>query len=156
MDLQRGLDDRAAERKALERLSQLGDPLERIARLQWYQFSPLLAKAFAGGERPAGTLAFPDLLLIKILILQSIYEMSDEDIAGAVQDRLSFMRFLRLTIKDEKPSKETIRQFRESLARAHVLEDVYRLFEEQLREEGLAVHKTRWKASFLSSVPPKG
>ena len=150
MDLPHGLDDRDGERKALERLSQIGDPLERIGRLQWYRFSPFLAKAFEGGQRPAGAAAYSDLMLLKILILQRIYEMSDEGIAGEVRDRLSFMRFLHLSVHDEKPSGAVIRQFREALEGAHVLEDVYRLFHEQLREEGLAICKTRREAAFLS------
>ncbi len=152
MDSQHGLDDREAERKALERLSRLGDPLERIARLQWYRFSPLVAKAFEGEKRPAGAAAYSDLMLLKILILQRLCGLSAEEIAFEIRDALSFMRFLDLHIDDRKPDAETIRRFGEALAEAHVLDKIFHLLDELMKEEGITDYKKYRELSIFTHM----
>lgn len=51
----------------------------------------------------------------KILILQRYYNLSDDQIEYQINDRMSFMRFLDLTIADDIPDSKTVWKFREEL-----------------------------------------
>jgi len=49
-----------------------------------------------GGRPP-----YDYVLLFKILILQRFYNLSDDQVEYQINDRMSFMRFLNLTIADD-------------------------------------------------------
>lgn len=103
-----------------ERLSAVGDPLEKLnGIIPWPVFEKPLAKALkrsdgAKGGRPP----FPAVLMFKILVLQALYNLSDDQAEFVIQDRLSFMRFLGLSLSEKVPDAKTIWLFRESLVRA--------------------------------------
>jgi transposase, IS5 family len=60
-----------------------------------------------------------------MLVLQSLYNLSDEQVEYQVRDRLSFTRFLRLGIED-----------REQLAQAGVIEKLFERFGQHLEAKG--------------------
>jgi IS5 family transposase len=80
------------------RLSEAGDPLEKLdAVVPWDVFRKPLAKALkrsdgAKGGRPP----FDPVMMFKILVLQALYDLSDDQAEFFINDRLSFMRFLGL------------------------------------------------------------
>ena len=64
----------------------------------WAVFRKPLAKALkrsdgARGGRPP----YDAVLMVKIIVLQALYSLSDDQAEFQIQDRLSFMRFLGLT-----------------------------------------------------------
>ncbi len=50
-----------------------------------------------------------------LLILQRYYNLSDEPVESQINDRMSFMRFLGLSIADDIPDSKTVWHFREQL-----------------------------------------
>ena len=81
------------------KLSELGDPLEAINRVvDWEVFRPVLKKA-RKKERTsaAGRKEFDRVLMFKVLVLQSLYNLADEQTEYQIRDRFSFLRFLGLT-----------------------------------------------------------
>ena len=100
------------------RLSEAGDPLEKLnAVVPWEVFRKPLAKALkrsdgAKGGRPP----YDPVLMFKILVLQALYSLSDDQAEFQIQDRLSFMRFLGLGLGDRVPDAKTIWLFREHLS----------------------------------------
>ena len=58
--------------------------------------------------------------MFRILILQASHWLSDERTEYLVKDRLSFMRFLGLSLADGVPDANSIWTFREALTRATV------------------------------------
>jgi len=54
----------------------------------------------------------------KILILQSLYNLSDDQTELQISDRLAFMRFLGLSVGNTVPGAKTIRLFPEQLTQA--------------------------------------
>jgi transposase len=54
-----------------------------------------------------GRLPYDYVLTFKILILQRYYNLSDDHVEFQINDRLSFMRFLDLTIADDIPDSRT-------------------------------------------------
>lgn len=123
----------------LEKLSQLGDSLERLNKvINWEIFRPTLNKVFkkeakgAGGRPP-----FDYVLMFKILVLQRIYNLSDDQAEYQINDRMSFMRFLGLHLGDRVPDAKTIWLFRDTLTRANIMRELFDIFNKQLEDAHL-------------------
>ena len=97
------------------RLTEAGDPLEKLnALVPWEVFRKPLAKVRkrsdgAKGERPP----YDPVMMFKVMVLQALYGLSDDQAEFQIQDRLSFMRFLGLGLGDRVPDAKTIWLFRE-------------------------------------------
>jgi IS5 family transposase len=120
------------------RLSEAGDPLEKLnAVVCWEVFAKPLAKALkrsdgAKGGRPA----YDPVLMIKIMVLQALYSLSDDQAEFQIQDRLSFMRFLGLGLGDKVPDAKTIWLFREHLTQARAVDNLFARFDRHLTKAG--------------------
>jgi transposase, IS5 family len=71
----------------------------------------------------AGRKPFDAILMFRMLILQSLYNLSDERIEHQVRDRMSFTRFLALECEDDIPDGTTLWVSREKLAQAGLVRD---------------------------------
>jgi hypothetical protein len=60
--------------------------------------------------------------MFKVLVLQTVYTLSDDQSEYQLKDRLSFMRFIGLALHDPVPDAKTIWLYREQLARAGATE----------------------------------
>ena len=92
------------------------EALERLAReVKWYRFEKLLGRLKPEG---AGRPPFDPLLMFKALLLQQWYRLSDAELEEALNDRMSFRRFLGLSLEDASPDHTTLCRFRNRLAEA--------------------------------------
>ena len=93
-----------------QKLNQKNDFLKRINEtVPWQEFRPILAQVHQKPRQSnAGRKAFDVLLMFKMLILQKLYNISDEQLEYQVNDRLSFMQFLGLTLADVVPDATTV------------------------------------------------
>ena len=57
-------------------------------------------------------------MMFKILVIQTIYNLSDERTEFLINDRFSFMRFLGLELSDRAPDARTIWLFWKKLTKA--------------------------------------
>ncbi len=116
----------------------MGDPLEKLnAIIPWPVFEKPLAKALKRSDgSKGGRPAFPSVLMFKILVLQALYNLSDDQAEFVIQDRLSFMRFLGLSLSEKVPDAKTIWLFRESLVRAGAIDNLFARFEKHLSRSG--------------------
>jgi len=127
----------------LRRLSDLGDQLEAFAAAVDFElFRPVLdaALAYADGAK-GGRPPLDPVLMFKVLIIQAANGLSDERAEYLINDRLSFMRFLGLSLGDRVPDARTIWLFRERLTRAVIegrpaIEVLFARFDATLREAG--------------------
>jgi IS5 family transposase len=132
------------EANRLERLSELGDPLEKLtAALNFEIFRPLLNAIFgkvkddsAGGRQP---LCF--LLVFKIILLQELYCISDDKTEYLINDRLSFQRFLGLGLGDKVPDAKTIWKYKDELAKSGRAKELFELFGGMMEEIGVITRK---------------
>jgi transposase len=131
----------------LQEISDQGDPLEKLdGYVDWEIFRPLLKRVFRREEKDAsrgGRPPYDYVMMFKILVLQQLYDIADERTEFAIKDRLSFMRFLGLTLKDTVPDEKTIWLFRETLVQRGAVRKLFRLFNRCLEKNGLIVHATR-------------
>ena len=99
----------------LKRLSDLGDQLLAFAKgIDFEIFRPELLRALAYSEGAlGGRPPFDPVTMFKILVIQAANNLSDERAEFLINDRLSFMRFLGLSLSDRVPDARTIWLFRE-------------------------------------------
>ncbi len=112
----------------LSELSALGDPLLTLSRhIDFEFFRPTLEQALYGhydgskGGRPP----FDPVLMFKVLVLQRLYNLSDDAVEYQIKDRLSFMRFLGLDFASRVPDAKTIWLFRDQLQRHDLVKQLF-------------------------------
>jgi transposase, IS5 family len=144
------------EQERLEKLSKKHDPLERLsAHIDFEYFRQPLEQLFnkhrdsSKGGRPA----YDYVLMFKILILQRYYNLSDDAIEYAILDRLSFMRFLGLSINDPVPDAKTIWLFRDKLTTGKLIEQLFEHLDKLLDTDGIIVHKGKLVDASIVEVP---
>lgn len=141
-----------------DRLSQLdsrGDSLSKLnSVIRWEVFSPVLDRIPKGVPKGAGGRpAFPPMLMFKILVIQSLFNLSDEQTEYQIIDRRSFHRFLGFSEADKVPDQNTIRNFRENLIAANLLEDLFAAFTAELAERGFVSRKGQMVDASFVEVP---
>ena len=117
------------------------DPLVEInAVVPWEEFRQTLERVWRKPEAErksrAGRKPMDVVLMFKTLVLSALYNLSDDQIEYQVRDRLSFMRFLGLGLGDRVPDAKTVWLYREALAQAGKMEEVFGLFDGHLARRG--------------------
>jgi IS5 family transposase len=140
----------------LERLTKLNDPLIKLNRhIDWNIFVPVLNQALINSEKDktkGGRPPFEGLMMFKILILQGIYNLSDDQMEYQIIDRASFKRFLKLKTSDKVPDSKTIWHFRETLIEKSVIEKLFERFNTTLDQQGIFANEGRMiDASFVEA-----
>jgi IS5 family transposase len=127
------------ESNRLRRLSSMGDPLEEISQIiNFEMFRPILDDVFKRESKgPGGRPAFDHILMFKILLLQQWYCMADDKTEYLINDRLSFQRFLGLSLGSKVPDAKTIWAFREKLVKSGAEKMLFSSFAEQMERKGI-------------------
>ncbi len=112
-----------------------------------HQFKKSLNKQ-ATGRKP-----FDPLLMFKILILQSLYNLSDEMMEYMIQDRISFMRFLGLGGNGRIPDARTIWRFRNELSQSDLSERLFKCFNDYLDQLGFKAQQGQIIDASIVEVP---
>ena len=126
----------AEEREA--KLDRLGDVLRVME--QQVDFKALAAEMDRVAPRPGracgGRPPFPTELMVRALVLQNLYGLSDEQMEYQVLDRLSFQRFLGLRRSSQIPDRTTFWTFRERLTVAKAGDALFEAVHRQLAQHG--------------------
>lgn len=119
-------------------LTKAGDMLERLAGVVPFEaFRYRLEKALKRSDgSKGGRPPYDCVMMFKILVLQALYDLSDDRAEFMIADRLSFMRFLGLGLEADVPDAKTIWLFRELLIEAGALDKLFDLFDRRLFEKG--------------------
>ena len=139
----------------LRNLDKGTNPLVRIDELvDWEVFRPTL-QTIRDKQRKsnAGRPPFDAVLMFKILVVQSLYNLSDEATEFQIRDRFLFLRFLGLNIGETVPDSRTIRLFREQLTEAQLIETLFNSCNEFLEECGLLARKGQIIDASIVEVP---
>ena len=109
----------------------------------WEAFRPLLDKGYSQERKSnAGRKRIDPLILFKMLVLQQIFNLSDEEVEFQVNDRRSFEEFVGLGVMNDIPDATTVAFFRERLRKVNVIDELFEMFESYLRDKGES--PTRW------------
>ncbi len=139
----------------LSRIDKAGDPLVKLNEtIDWEIFRPTLEQARTKPKKSnAGAKGFDVILLFKILILQSLYNLSDDALEYQILDRYSFSRFLGLHAASKIPDATTIWRFREDLTKAGKVAELFTSFDDFLSENGFRARKGQIVDASIVKVP---
>jgi IS5 family transposase len=113
--------------------------LDTIAReVDFRQAEEQVAATYSQGGRPGCRVA----VLLRIMILQHLYGLSDPQAEEQIQDRLSFQRFVQLDAHETVPDETTICRFRQRLIDCKLHEQLLTLLNAQLEARGYIVKRT--------------
>lgn len=113
--------------------------LERLGgAVDWGRFEGLLGVIYSSAR---GRPSYPPLLLFKCLLLQQWYRLSDPGLEEAVGDRLSFRRFVGLSLDERVPDHSTLSRFRSRLGDGGLAERLFEELHRQLAERGLVLRQ---------------
>ena len=73
-------------------------------------------------------------MMFKILILQRYYNLSDDQVEYQINDRMSFMRFLNLTISDVIQDSKTVWNFRQQIVDLELVDPIFNLSIKELEK----------------------
>jgi IS5 family transposase len=120
------------------RLDELGDPLSGLKSLiDWESFGPIVEGIYDNRTKKGGHPNYDEVLMIKILVLQQWYSLSDQRMELEVAKNISFMRFL--DFQEVIPDSTTIWLFRERLKEKDLLDAIWQELQRQLDAKGLTV-----------------
>jgi IS5 family transposase len=128
------------ESKRLAALSRLGDPLEQLSKhIDFEMFRPVLTEAFRKVDRksPAGRKPLDVILMFKAMVIQRLFNLSDEQLEFQITDRSTFTRFLGLNSGETIPDYTSFWGFRESLMEKGLERKLFNQFSAKLEAEGI-------------------
>src|SRR6516164_2486202 len=106
--------------------------------LDWNAFEDLLASIH---RQTTGAPGYPPATMLKIILLQEWFTMSDPAAEEAVRDRMSFRRFCGISLDRDTPDHASIRRFRETIDKLGLWEALLAETKRQLDARGLIVER---------------
>lgn len=127
-------------RESYKKVEGLGDRLKLMREvIDWVRFRPLVASVFRDSKEVGGRPHSDEVLVVKAMVLQSCYNLSDPELEFQIHDRLSFRNFL--SFPESIPDFTTIWKIRERLKNAGVDKLIWKELQKQLNEKGYKIRK---------------
>jgi transposase, IS5 family len=127
-------------------VAELGGPrtkgfLDRCEQLiPWRELADSIAHLFP--EQPKGGRPFwPAVVVLKCVMLQKWYGLSEPQLEEQLLDRLSFRRFVGLSLDEDTPDETTMVKFRERLREAGCASTLFDAALASLRARGLVLRE---------------
>ena len=98
--------------------------MEKINKVvKWRNIEALLMEHYEVGTSKEGADAYPPLMLLKGMLLQKWFHIpSDPELENQINDRISFKKFLGLTLDKPSPDHSTFSRFRSRLSKEAMIE----------------------------------
>lgn len=133
--------------------------LKQIAQLiHWESVINVLEKHYPTGQSGQGRKGYPPLVLFKMTLLQTWYNLSDYGVEEQVNDSLSCMRFCGLQLEDEVPDHSVVCRFRKALNQSGAWDVLLRQINDQLTKRDVLVKHGAIVDASVTPTPckPKG
>lgn len=139
--------------EAYKRLEELGDKLSFFEKIiDWKKFEPIVDGMYRNKSELGGRPNINSVVMIKLLILQSLYSLSDPELERQVTDRLSFRRFIGFS--STIPDFTTVWKFRERLIKHGKDNEIWAELQRQIDMKGFVIKRgVIQDASFITSDP---
>jgi IS5 family transposase len=144
------------EQFTIERLSEIGNPLEKINNVVDFEsFRSTLESKLLNTEKKnnAGAKPYDVVMMFKIMILQRYYGLGDTQVEYQIIDRMSFKKFLGLESGDKVPDEKTVWLFRENLTKSGVVEMLFSQFTKFLEEKNLLFNEGKLVDASFTIAP---
>jgi transposase, IS5 family len=114
--------------------------LQQINKIiDWPSLQCTLERYYTTGQSDRGRKAYPALVLFKMTLLQTWYNLSDYGVEEQVNDSLSCMRFCGLQLEDEVPDHSVVCRFRKALNESGAWDVLLDKINSQLTKRGVLV-----------------
>jgi IS5 family transposase len=126
------------------------------AVVDWKAVRQALAPMYKDQSR-GGTPGYDPVLMVRLLLLEHLYGLSDVQVVVEANDRFTFRDFLDIGAGKTVPDDTTISLFRLRLSRSGLEKKVFTLVNEDLARAGFSVRKGAMKivdATLIASVAP--
>lgn len=126
--------------------------LEQINRIiPWGEWIALIQPSYYKGER--GNKPYDLELMLRIYMLQNLYDLSDEGTVAEVIDSRAFSDFCGVDSSNQVPNGDTLGRFRNLLIRNGLQEQLFKQVVVMLMERGLILKKGTIVDSTIISAP---
>ena len=103
--------------RSLKMMEKINDVVE------WDTIEAVLNEHYEVGRSKEGADAFPPLLLMKCMLLQKWFRIpSDPELENQINDRISFKKFLSISLDRPSPDHSTFSRFRKRISKAAMIE----------------------------------
>jgi len=124
---------------ALAQRTRRNEVLEKIAALvDFSEAERRLEATYSELGRPGHRAA----VLLRVMLLQHLYGLSDPQAETQLGDRLSFQKFVGLRSDEGVPDETTICRFRQRMIAANLQEELLQMLNDQLAAAGYLVKRT--------------
>lgn len=119
----------------------------------WDDLAAVVACVYAS---PEGRPSYPPLVMVKLLLIQQWYGLSDPRLEFLLRDSLSMRRFVGLSASAGTPDHSTVSRFRSALREAGLDEALFEALNLQLEARGLMVKAgTILDATLVKAARPR-
>ena len=124
--------------------AQLGGPrtsslLNKLDELiPWQELAQPLEGLYRNGQQ-GGRRPWPVVMMLKCLLLAKWFGLSDPQLEETLQDRLSFRRFVGLSLEDATPDETTFVRFRSRLREAGLIDTLFEHALDHLKQRGVVL-----------------
>jgi len=127
-------------REQYQKVRGLGDRLELMKeQIEWKPFRQIVASVFHDNKETGGRPHTNEFVVVRTMLLQAWYGLSDPELEFQVNDRLSFRNFL--DFPETVPDFSTIWKIRDRLKEAGKEEKIWNALQHQLNQKGYTIQK---------------
>ncbi|MEI6732297.1 MAG: IS5 family transposase [archaeon] len=126
--------------------------------IDWKTIERIVVRYYKKGESAVGRPSYEGIVLFKICLLQTWYGLSDYEVEDQVNDRISFSRFVGISMDDKCPDHSVISRFRTALTQKKAYDKILISINNQLETKGILVRKGTIVDASVTDTPrkPKG
>ena len=111
------------------------------AIIDWTAIRAIIEAVYTKGNKSTGRPSYDSLVLFKTELLRTWYGLSDGEVEEQVNDRLSFSRFVGLSMEDVVPDNTIVCRFRNILVEADLYDMLLEEFNRQLKSKSVIVKR---------------
>ena len=109
--------------------------------IDWRPIRKLINSKYKKRQDAVGAPAYDVILLFKMLLLQTWYNLSDVALEERVNDSITFSRFLGLSLEELSPDHSTISRFRTALTKLGLMDALLSAVNEQLERHHISIQE---------------
>ena len=123
--------------------------------IDWRPIRTLINKKYTKRQNAIGAPAYDVILLFKMLLPKTWYNLSDCALEERINDSITFSRFLGLKMEEVSPDHSTISRFRSALTELGLMDKLLAQFNKQLSRHHISVREGVLVDASLVETPHK-